>query len=191
MLFFYNEINNENNNSNIQVSEEMLANKILQSAMVDYTDVPIDIERILRNYGFSIGTTPSFGKDKIVAGIAYTEKPLKHIDAQRFFIFRKDMSLRDRRYLMALAIVHYVMESKDSYYIKSIYKEVFTESEELNKLYARVARAILMPQKSLSTLLMSPMIHKLNMREQIENVSKAFLVGDDIAELRMRETGLI
>ena len=48
-----------------------------------------------------------------------------------------------------------------------------------------------MPQKSLSTLIMSPMLSSLTQVEKIERVSKAFLVSNDIAKIRMKETGLI
>lgn len=174
-----------------KMSEEVIANSILNSSGVDYNDVPIDIRRILINYGFAIGIAKKFAKEEVVAGIAYSGREHSQLKSNKIFIFKEDVPNRDRRYLMALAITSYVSESNSQYFAKTFSNNVLIDSDEINSNDARIARAVLMPQKSLSTLIMSPMINKLDKQEKIDSVAKAFLVSNDIAKVRMIETGLI
>lgn len=175
----------------IQMSVEEIANSILKSAEIVYEEVPIDIDKVLISYGFTFGVVSEFTDNEIVAGIAYSPKEQKQLKSHKYFIFQKDIPYRDRRYLMALAIVSYVKESKNSYYAKTLGKKVLVDNIEIYSENARIARAILMPQKSLSTLVLSPMIDRMMNQEKIDSVAKAFLVSNDMAKLRMSETGLI
>lgn len=175
----------------IQMSVEEIANSILKSAEIVYEEVPIDIDKVLISYGFTFGVVSEFTDNEIVAGIAYSPKEQKQLKSHKYFIFQKDIPYRDRRYLMALAIVSYVKESKNSYYAKTLGKKVLVDNLEIYSENARIARAILMPQKSLSTLVLSPMIDRMMNQEKIDSVAKAFLVSSDMAKLRMSETGLI
>lgn len=196
MFFMNSDLENtqtEKTNNSINYSEEVIANNILNSSGIDYNDVPINIDGVLRNYEFGLGVTEAFAQEDIVAGIAYSNKEQKQLQTNKFFIFKKSISIRDRRYLMAIAIVTYVMESKNKYFHKMFYSSdlsVLKENENNSNIY-RIARAVLMPQKSLSTLLMSPLINNLDRQEKIDSVAKAFLVSNDIAKKRMIETGLI
>ena len=184
MFFYEEEIENK-------MPAEIMANRILDSAGVAYNNVPIDIDKVLLNYEFKIGVVRGFANESIVAGIAYTEKEQKQLKSKKFFVFKGGIPIRDRRYLMALSIVEFVVESKNNYFVKSIYNSALNDESEINNENARVARALLMPQKSLSTLVMSPMINKLDVQEKIDSVAKAFLVSNDIARRRLIETGLL
>ena len=184
MFFYEEEIENK-------MPAEIMANRILDSAGVAYNNVPIDIDKVLLNYEFKIGVVRKFDNESIVAGIAYTEKEQKQLKSKKFFVFKGGIPIRDRRYLMALSIVEFVVESKNNYFVKSIYNSALNDENEINNENARVARALLMPQKSLSTLVMSPMINKLDVQEKIDSVAKAFLVSNDIARRRLIETGLL
>lgn len=169
------------------LSDEVIANRILINFDINFENVPIIIEDALKNAGFRIGVANRFGKESIIAGIAYAKDEFQPLHSNKFFIFRKDLDTRDRRYVMALAISYYAIESKNEFYTKTIYQNSINEIRD--EKYDRVARALLMPQKSLSTLLMSPLISKLEAGEKIEKVAKAFLVSSDIARKRMIETG--
>lgn len=188
MFFYYNAATEQKYD---MVSAEVVANEIISRAGVEYNNVPIDIEKILKGYNFSIGKTEEFGLNDIVAGIAHAEKELPQLGNNKFFIFKEDIPLRDRRYLMSLAIVSYVLESEEKYYAKTFENNVLIDFSKPEQQCAGIARAVLMPQKSLSTLLMSPMLNNLNEQEKIDRVAKAFLVSSDVARTRMVETGLI
>lgn len=187
-MFFYNVATEEKND---MMSVEVVANKILSDAGVEYTNVPIEIERILREYDFTIGIVEEFPTKDIVAGIAYAKKKQPQLNNDKFFIFKKDIPHRDRRYLMSIAIVSYILKSKNSYYSKLFENNILIDLSKPEPRCAGIARAVLMPQKSLSTLLMSPMLYSLNNQEKIDRVAKAFLVSNDVARTRMIETGLI
>lgn len=188
-MYFYSDA--QNLSEEINISEEIIANNILLSSGVDLNDVPIDIESVMRNYDFTICVIKSFAKKDICAGIAYSEKELAQLNIDRYFVFRRDIPNRDRRYFMSLAISYFVMESKGKYYNKVFYNFDLVNEESIYSRIARVARAVLIPQKSLSALMMSPMINGLAQAEKIDSVAKAFLVSNEIAKIRMKETGLI
>lgn len=169
------------------LTEEMLANRILLESSVNYNDVPIIIEKVAVNLGFKLGKTVRFVKEEILAGIAYTEKENVPLNSKRYIVVRDDLEIRDRRYLISIALAYYVLESSNQYYIKSITNDVLSDVK--NTRVERVARAVLMPQKSMSTLLMSPMISKLDIESKVNSVAKAFLVPNYAARTRMIETG--
>lgn len=172
------------------LSEEMIANKILMYSSIDFENVPIRVEEVLRKMGFKIGVSKTFKNDNIVAGIAYVEEKLALSKlGERFFVYRRDIDISDVRYLMALGISFYVLESKNEHYIKSLYSDMLTDID--TGRIGRVARAIIMPQKSLSMLLLSPLISKDDEAEKIAKVSKAFLVPMQTARIRMQEAGFI
>ena len=110
-MYFYNDTQNTNEEIEKNISEENVANSILASSGVNSDDVPIDIEEVMRSYDFAICVATSFVNEKIGAGIAYSDKKLKKIDTGRYFVFKKDIPNRDRRYFMSLAISYFVMES--------------------------------------------------------------------------------
>lgn len=184
-MFFYNVAMEE------MISADVIANRILSEACVECGNVPIEIEKVLRGYDFSIGMVAEFGLEDVVAGIAHADKKQPQLDNNKFFLFKENIPLRDRRYLMALGIVLYVLKSNDKTYAMLFENDVLIELNKPEPQCAGIARAVLMPQKSLSTLLMSPMLFSLNNQEKIDRVAKAFLVSNDVARTRMIETGLI
>lgn len=170
-------------------AEEVIANKILSYTDVDFDNVPVMIADVLRNSGFALGAISRFNTEDIAAGISYSEEEFGPLHSKKYFIFRTDLNVKDRRFLMALAISKYVYRSNNSYIAISLHQNELIESHD-DREY-RIARAILMPQKSLSTLVMSPLISKMDIREKVANVSKAFLVPTSEARTRMIETGLL
>lgn len=187
-MFFYNAAMEQEND---MMSAEVVANGIISTAGVEYDNVPIDVEKILKGYDFSIGKVAEFGLNDMIAGIAHAERKQPQLGNNKFFIFKEDIPLRDRRYLMSLAIVSYVLKSQGDYYSKTFESNVLVDFSKPESQCAGIARAVLMPQKSLSTLLMSPMLYNLSHQEKIDRVAKAFLVSNGVARTRMIETGLI
>lgn len=170
------------------ISDESVANRILQNADVDYEDVPIKIEAVLQNLGFKIGVISEFKNSQVVAGIAYSQEKISSLNSDKYFIFKRNMDVQQRRYAMSVAICMFVVESGGSYFNKTI-RDYDLDASKVERAH-RIARAVLMPQKSLSTLILSPLVSKLTVNEKIEYVAKAFLVSRDVARQRIEETGM-
>lgn len=171
------------------LSEEIIANRVLLDSGVDSENVPIEIENVLIHNSYKIGKIEKFKDSNAIVGIGHRDR----LDApnHKVFFFKSDLSVRDRRYAMALGISYYIFNKG----LLSEHAALFTPAMLLrdsdNPKINRVARALLMPQKSLSMFMMSPMIRRINDNtEKLNNVSKAFLVSNEVARLRLMETGL-
>lgn len=170
------------------LSDEVISNKILTYAGIDTDNVPILIEDAIRYFGFQIGVVERFKRDEILLGIAHAEEKFEPLKSNKYVIFKKNLNINKRRYVLAYALSCYVLASKGTYYTKTV--EEHSINQMADEREYRVARAMLMPMKSLSTFLNSPLISKLNNNEKVERVSKAFLVPTEIAKKRIVEVGL-
>ncbi len=170
------------------MSEEMIANKVLMYTETEHENIPIRIEHMLKKANFKL-IKAEFSDEAIIAGIAYLEKAKKEELTNQYIAVHHKCDMDQARYLMALALSYFVLESNNDYFSRPITKEALTEIETTR--VGRVARAMLMPQKSMLTLLMSPLVSKDDTEEKITKVSRAFLVPMDVAKLRMKEVGFL
>lgn len=172
------------------LSEEIIANRVLLDSGVDSENVPIEIENVLIHNSYKIGKVAEFKASDVIAGIGHSERILK-VPNHKIFLYKLDLPARDRRYAMALGISYYIFNKGSLPEYATLFTPAMLLRDSDNPKINRVARALLMPQKSLSMFMMSPMIRRINDNaEKLNNVSKAFLVSNEVARLRLMETGL-
>ena len=170
------------------LSDEVVSSKILAYAGIDTDNVPILVEDAIKYFGFRIGVVEKFKREEILLGIAHAEEKFEPLKSNMYVIFKKGIDINKRRYVMAYALSCYVLYSGGKHYTKTIDEQLINVLSDEREY--RVARSLLMPIKSLSTFLNSPLISKLNNNEKVERVSKAFLVPVEVAKKRIVEAGL-
>lgn len=170
-------------------AEEIIANTILFNSSIRYEDVPILIEKAYEKFEIAIGYVDTFAVDYVIALFASDADKHPVLGKNRYIILKKGIDIKVRRYILALAMCDYLYSDDDIEYIAAYTENYMTEHDNIKA--ARTARALLIPQKSLSTLLFSPMLSKADDTEKISSVETAFLVPNEIASERMRETGIL
>lgn len=183
-LKFIKDIRDKQNNENYTV--EMMANMILNGCGIE--EAPIDIDKIAKTIGFKLYLTPEFTSKNYSAFITDRDSEIYKLGTGNMIVVKKTESTEIKRIWQSICICHYILyANEDKNYNKTFsYDQIITESKSKEEI---LARALLMPQKELSMYINSPLLRNIKGQELLKNISKAFMVPEETAQLRLSEAG--
>lgn len=167
---------------------EQMANLVLLNTIK--TKVPIDVVEIVKYLGFK-ALSADFKNDTVV-GIASSETNLKikNLEVSNYIVVKRDTTISEKRFLTSWCLSYFLLNANiNEDYIKSFtIKDI---SDNVKTKEAIFARTILMPQNELSVFINSPIMKCESKAQLVSKVAEAFLVNEEVVEIRLEDMGYI